>query len=318
MGEAMSEIVTVIMPARKEPYVNETVTDLLDNAQDEVEILLILDGWEPDYKIKRRKGLKTLKNATVEGMRPSINAAAKVASGKYIMKIDAHCSIGPGWDAILKEDCADNWIVVPRRYWWNPEKWDYVTKKDGTVEFVDYMTYLYPFLRPYFPRMTCRPDLERTAANIDKLIDEDMGFQGSCWFMHREHFIKRIGGMDSAGYGTFGEEPTEIGLKTQLGPWEGKVIRNKKTWYAHWAKPQTHWRAAPEEAGRVTDAEREASYVYAWDYWWNNRWEERAHDFEWLVDKFWPLRTWPDNWRWLSKQYTRYELSELWPTLRQH
>ena len=143
-------------------------------------------------------------------------------------------------------------------------------------------------------------------------IVEDMGFQGSCWFMHRKHFTDRLGPMDSYGYGTFGEEAVELGLKTQLGPWEGAVMRNKKTWYAHWAKPGIHWRTAPEIAGRVTDKEREGSYLYAWDYWWHNRWEEQVHDFQWLVDKFWPLRTWPENWRWLVTQYNRIEIDKLW------
>lgn len=313
----MNNIVTVIIPARKEPYVNQTVADLLDNATDEVEIILVLDGWEPDYKIKRRNGLKILRHATPEGMRPSINQAAEVATGDYIMKIDSHCSIGPGWDAILKADCADNWIVIPRRYWWDAPNWDYKTDNSGNVKFVDYMTYLYPFIKPYRPRLTCRPDYDRTEKNLDNEITEDMGFQGSCWFMHKAHFLGRLGGMDHKSYGTFGEEPQEIGLKTQLGPWHGAVMRNKKTWYAHWGKPQSHWRTDPDVAGRITDQEREASYLYTWDYWWHNKWEDRAHDFEWLVEKFWPLRTWPDNWKWLSTQYTRYKLSELWHTLRQ-
>jgi glycosyltransferase involved in cell wall biosynthesis len=303
--------VSVIIPARKEPYVNETIRDVMNNAAGEIEVLLILDGWEPEYKIKRRKGLRIFRNKTVEGMRPSINAAAEVATGKYLMKIDAHCSIGEGWDEILKADCDDNWIVIPRRYWWDVEKWYYKVDKYGCISYVDSMTYLYPFLRPYKPRMTCRPNEEKAIQQADQMVVEDMGFQGSLWFMTREHYLDRLGGMDCNGYGTFGEEATEIGLKTQLGPWEGKVIRNKNTWYGHWSKPGIHWKTAPEIAGRVTDEEREASYVYAWDFWWNNKWEDRIHDYEWLVEKFWPLRTWPENWRWLVTKYDRYDLSEL-------
>jgi len=43
-------------------------------------------------------------------------------------------------------------------------------------------------------------------------------------------------------------------------------------------------------------------------YWVENKWDERIHDFDWLIDKFWPLPTensrhklekyyWPDEWR---------------------
>ena len=293
--------VSVIIPVRKELYLRETVKDLYANAADEIEVLVVLDGEPPEYKIPRRKGLRTLRNKTVIGMRDCINAAAEVATGEYLMKLDAHCSIGEGWDGILKADCEDNWIVIPRRFWFDATTWQIKDRPH-----VDAMSYIYPYLRPYKPRLTCRPDEPRQAQQDDNGIVEDMGFQGSCWFMTAKHF-ERLGGMDSVAYGTFTAESHEIGLKTQLGPWEGSVMRNKDTWYAHWSKPNSHWRADPETAGRVTDQERETTKAYNFDYWWNNRWEERVHDFDWLVDKFWPLPGWPDNWRWLVKEYNRYD-----------
>lgn len=296
--------VSVIIPVRKELYLRETIKDLYANASDEIEVIVVIDGEPPDYKIPRRKGLKTLHNKTVIGLRNCINAAAEVATGKYMMKIDSHCSVGEGWDEILKADCEDNWIVIPRRFWFDAPTWTIRDKPH-----VDAMSYIYPFFRPYKPRLTCRPDERRQSLQSDDdLLIPDMGFQGSCWFMTTRHF-KRIGGMDAEAYGTFGAEPHEIGLKTQLGPWEGLVMRNKKTWYAHWSKPMSHWREKPEIAGRVTDEEREASYKYNFNYWWNNRWEDRIHDFQWLVDKFWPLPGWPENWRWLEKEYTRYDIN---------
>jgi hypothetical protein len=172
------------------------------------------------------------------------------------------------------------------------------------------MSYRYPFMRPYSPRLTCRPDVPRALRDQEFELVEDMGFQGSLWFMTAEHF-ERIGGMSEYGYGTFGEEPQEIGLKTQLGPWEGAIMRNKRTWYAHWGKPSDHWRKPADEAGRVQDEEREAGYRYSFVYWWFNQWEERVHEFQWLVDKFWPLPGWPELWRWETKQFTRYNLEDL-------
>lgn len=241
-------------------------------------------------------------------MRPSINNAVDVATGKYIMKLDAHCTIGEAWDEILKADCADNWIVIPRRYLFDAPAWRVRDERPC----VDAMNYKYPFHQPYKPRLTCRPCERRKLQQADQLLVEDMGFQGSLWFMHKEHYTKRLGGMDCYGYGTFGEEPQEIGLKTQLGPWEGAVMRNKNTWYAHWSKPGIHWRTDPDKAGRVTDEEREKSYRYAWWFWWNNKWPERKHDFYWLIEKFEPMDTWPSNWRWLVTRYDRYKLDEIW------
>lgn len=33
------------------------------------------------------------------------------------------------------------------------------------------------------------------------------------------------------------------------------------------------------------------------EYWMNNRWKDRKRDLEWLIDKFWPVPTWPENWK---------------------
>ncbi len=301
--------VSVIIPARVEPYIRETLRDVLGNAVGDIEVILVLDGVEPDYELPEDKRLRIYRNSKVQGYRPCMNAAINVARGKYIMKMDAHCTIGEGWDKILKADCEDNWIVVPRRYWFDAPTWSI---KD--MPLVDAMAYIYPFQPVYGPRLTARPWPEYAKQHEDEMLVEDMSYQGSMWFMHREHF-HRIGGMNPEdGYGTFGEEPQELGLKTQLGPWEGKVMRNKKTWYAHWSKPFSHWCTDPEIAGRVTNDEFHRANAWAFQYWWNNRWDKQIHEFQWLVDKFWPLPNWPENWRWLETQYTRHEMPEV-PTI---
>lgn len=307
--------VSVLIPARKELYIRETVRDLFDNRSGAIEVIVILDGDTPEYKLPRKKGLKVLRNKTVKGMRPSINDAAAIATGDYLMKLDAHCTVGEGWDEILKADCADNWIVVPRRYWLDAPKWEVIPFKlihGKPMEYVDAMAYLYPFYRPYCPRLTARPWREYANKHKDEMVVEDMSFQGSCWFMTKKHF-NRLGGMDAKGYGTFGEEAQDIGLRTQLGPWQGAIMRNKKTWYAHWSKPSSHWKADPEVAGRVTNEERENGYKFCFDFWWYDRWDEQVRDFKWLVDKFWPLPGWPENWKWLTTQYNRYDKESMAP-----
>lgn len=304
LGEAMSKV-SVLIPCRfgtdNNEYLTRTIKDLYTTAAGEIEVIVVLDGPCKGYKSLRYKGLTTLRNKTVKGRRYSTNKAAAAATGKYIMKIDAHCTIGEGWDEILAADCADNWIVIPRRYWFDAPTWSITDKK-----YVDAMSYIYPFYRPYKPRLAARPDRERQERDKDKMLVEDMGFQGSAWFMTKEHW-ERIGEMDEYGYGTFYGEPEEIGLKTQLGPSGGKVMRNKNTWYAHWGKPPAHWRANPDEAGRVTDYEFYRGQLYTFDYWWNNRWNGQVRNFDWLIERFWPLPGWPDNWRWLEKEYNRYD-----------
>jgi hypothetical protein len=129
---------------------------------------------------------------------------------------------------------------------------------------------------------------ERLAPMYD--IDDTMSFQGSCWFMKRKWFTDFLGGMSEVGYGTFSQEPQEIGNKTWLGG--GEIKTNKKTWYAHLHKGKRY--------GRMYSInQREIVQAHNWsaDYWMNNRWDGRIHDIEWLIDKFAPVPTWPEDWK---------------------
>jgi hypothetical protein len=70
----------------------------------------------------------------------------------------------------------------------------------------------------------------------------------------------------------------------------GRVVRNKKTWYAHWHKNRS--RGFRLSKRRIVETE-----IYSMDYWMNNRWPKRKRDFKWIIDKFWPLDNWPDDWQ---------------------
>lgn len=131
----------------------------------------------------------------------------------------------------------------------------------------------------------------RIEERIDRLVDENMTFQGSCYFMAKEHFTKRLGNLQNDGYGTFIGEAQEIGLKTWLGG--GKVMTNKKTWYAHLWKGEPYRRAYKEQFGtnytRVSGSEFASGNAFCVDYWMNDKWPERKHDLIWLIDRFMPF-----------------------------
>lgn len=73
---------------------------------------------------------------------------------------------------------------------------------------------------------------------------------------------------------------------------------NKNTWYAHMHRGGQR----PREYGFSV---REAYKSAAWtaDYWMGNKWEERSHDIEWLIDHFSPVDGWPENWKQLYKEW---------------
>lgn len=282
--------VSIIIPSRNELFIKQTVEGLCKSAGD-VEILVILDGYWPPEMPSEDKRIRYLHFGRARGMRAGINAAAAIATGEYLLKTDAHCLFAEGFDQALQADYEDNWIVIPRRYSLDPDNW--ARREDKPP--VDAMYYFYPWTHPEDLGLHGRQWDERRRERAGYLIDEDLSFQGSCWFMSRQHW-ERIGGMSEAGYETFMGEPQEIGLKTQLGPWAGKVMRNKKTWYAHLHKGKTFGRMY-----YFSSAERTRANAYSFDFWWRNRWEQRGQDIEWLLEQWMPMPGWPANWQELKR-----------------
>jgi glycosyltransferase involved in cell wall biosynthesis len=286
--------VSVIIPSRNELFLPQTVEDVLAKATGDVEAIVTLDGYWPDPILPDRPNLILVHHGKPKGMRASINAAAAVATGDYLLKCDAHCMFAQGYDEVLAADCDGDWIVIPARYSLDAENWKIA--KTGKSR-VDYHYLSYPYAHPdgkdYDPGLHGAQWNQRARERLNKPeydIDDEMSFQGSCWFMPYRHFHEFIGGMSEVGYETFIQEPQEIGLKTWLGG--GQVKVNKKTWYAHLHKGRRYGR------GYFLDKrEKRRGSDYSNDHWMNNRWEDRIHDIEWLIEKFWPVPTWPEEWR---------------------
>jgi hypothetical protein len=91
--------------------------------------------------------------------------------------------------------------------------------------------------------------------------------------------------MDSENYGPFANEAQEITNKCWLSG--GRVVVNKKTWYAHWYRTKNMYQFSGEQQ-REFNRGLEKGRKYCTDFWLNNRWEKRVHDYKWLVDKFNP------------------------------
>lgn len=275
---------SIIIPSRNERFLPQTVEDLLSKGGD-IEVIAVLDGYRPDPPLKEDKRLIQLHRGRSYGMRAGINAGAAVATGEYLMKLDGHCMFGENFDEILKADCDDNWVVIPRRYSLDAENWCKFPKTPIDYEFLSY-----PYWKPDHVGMHGTIWKDRALERPDIEIDENMAFQGSCWFCKTEHFRTRIVQMQEEGYGTFIGEPQEVGNKTWLGG--GKVMVNKKTWYAHLHKGKQYGRGYFMNKRETTKGN-----AYSADYWLNNRWEERIHDLDWLVERFWPVPSWPNNYK---------------------
>ena len=293
----MNNMLSVIIPARHELYLKKTVDELFNQAAGDFEVIVVLDGYWP-FEFPQDNPRLTLIHRERRGMRAAINSAIDVAKGAFIMKVDAHCMFPYGFDEALKTDCDGDWVVIPRRYALDVDAWS--IKHDRPVIDYEYLGWPWSEQKEVHGSaigLHARAWDQRTVERVDKQIDETMSFQGSCWFSTKEHLQKRIGKLQEEGYGTFIGEPQEIGLKTWLGG--GKLMVNKKTWYAHLWKGEVYRRRHLEQMGfkytRVGASELKTGNAYSVDYWINNRWKERKHDLAWLVERFWPVPSWPED-----------------------
>jgi len=193
-------MVSIIIPARNERFLDTTVSDVRKKAWGKIEVIVIHDN---------------------PSMRAAINEGVTKAKGEYIMKLDAHCMVDDGFDIKLTEEHKPNWVQIPRRKRLDANNWKIF--EDGRPD-IDYM---------YIDRRTMGRicgSKNKDQELKKKLIDDTEVFQGSCYFITKEYFNK-LGLLDDVNFGGSGRESLEIVYKVLMDG--GRIIRNKKTWYAH-------------------------------------------------------------------------------------
>lgn len=298
--------VSVIIPSRFEHFLQRTIDDLLSKAEGDVEIIVVMDGT--DQTVDDNPRVRVLRHGTMgdnPGLRESVNYGVREATGDYILKADGHTMWDQGWDVKLVADCEDDWVVIPRRWRLDPENWTTTTESEGDRRPpVDYMFIAYPYERPFDRSCGLHGDIWRAAQaeRSDKLIDDVMTMQGSAYFMKRDYWFKLLpNGMDTSKYGPFTHESQEISNMAWLTG--GRVVVNKKTWYAHLHKGKkygTGYQFNNKQWERWAEL-HEKGRVYCIDYWMTT--QDYEHDFEWLLGKFQNftsegrIPTWPDNWK---------------------
>src|SRR3989344_7204803 len=101
--------VSVIIPSRNEIFLSKTIQDILAKAQGEIEVIAVLEGYWPQEE--KREFWSTpaiiddprviyLHHGQPKGLRRSMNEGVAIAKGRFVMKVDAHCMFGEGFDVI--------------------------------------------------------------------------------------------------------------------------------------------------------------------------------------------------------------------------
>lgn len=262
-------MLTVIIPARNEQYLARTIASVLEAARGEIEVIAICDGYWPEPAINDDPRVILLHHSEARGQRQSINEAARIARGEYLMKLDAHCAVGEGFDVILEENYQEGWTVIPRMYNLDIETWTPKLHKRTDYMYIG-MGEGRALRAEYYER---QPD-------TDLEIDETMACMGPGWFLSVKQFWAQ-GGCDES-HGSWGQQGVEVALKAWLSG--NALMVNKKTWFAHWFRGGE----GPGFPYPISGREIEAARQYSRDLWLNNKWPGQVRDLRWLVEKFNP------------------------------
>lgn len=279
--------VSIIIPSRNEKYLKKTVESIYKKATGDFEVIIGLNGKTQFEVPSDLPNLTIVQVSENIGLKPMINKLARLATGKYLYKSDSHCDFGLGFDEILQENMKDNWIVTPRFYVLNAEQW-----KVQDDRFYDYFYLCCPFTDPRGLRFKAGghwPELTKERLESHPEIDETPSIHGSGWFVNRDYFLNTLGGFPEDDPDGHAQEPIWLGLKNWLIG--GKLMVNKKTWYSH-LHQNSKDRGYPEDRRHT-----EKTYNDVAKYWLLNKEPNLIHSFEWFIDKFMPMPTWPENWK---------------------
>ena len=107
---------SILIPARNEMFLSQTVSNILQNIRGKTEIIVILDGSWANPPIPDAQNLTVVYHHTSIGQRAATNEAARLSNAKYLMKIDAHCQVDEGFDVKMIAEMHDDWTMVPMMY----------------------------------------------------------------------------------------------------------------------------------------------------------------------------------------------------------
>lgn len=297
---------SVLIPARGEEFLLETINDVLAHSEAETEIVVVLDGGWPLRPIPDHPQVTLVHYPEPIGQRAAINRAARVATGRYVMKLDAHCAVGPGFDRILLEDMQPGWTVVPKMY--NLHVFDWSCRQCGQRTYQGSTPEACPGCgsAEFEKAMVwqAKPSPETTAMGFDRELRfqywgdlkkrqgaadlvETMSILGACFMLERERFFEL--NICDEKHGSWGQQGTEVACATWLSG--GKLICNKRTWFAHMFRTQGGDFGFPYPlTGREVDRARE----YSRELWLGNNHPRQIYPLAWLVERFWPVQGWDE------------------------
>lgn len=302
---------SVLIPARNEMFLAKTVEDVLEHAELETEVIVVLDGGWPDPPLPIHPKLVIAYLPESVGQRAATNLAARLARGRYLMKLDAHCAMDQGFDRKMIELMEPDMTMVPVMR--NLHAFDWVCPQghrryqgpsgpcahiEGTADQcglptereIVWIPKSSPQSRAYrFDRslhFQYWKDFEKRAAGSARPLSETMSLQGSCFLVEREKYFELD--LCDESHGSWGQQGVEVACKTWLSG--GRVVVNHNTWYAHMFRTQGGDFGFPYPlSGDAVERARARSRAL----WLENGWEKAVRPLSWLLGHFAPVPDWP-------------------------
>lgn len=298
---------SILIPARNEMFVSNTVADILKNRRGKTEIIVGLDGAWASPGIPDHPDVRIVYVSESRGQRAMTNMLCRLSQAKYVAKCDAHVAFSEGFDVVLMNAMRDHddWTIVPTMK--NLHAFDWVCSNGhrryqgpsgpctdcGQPTQRDVVWYAKPSPNSnsycfdktlhfqYFKEFNKRPEGQGD-------ITPTMGLQGSFFMLTRDKYWE-LDICDEA-HGSWGQQGVEVACKTWLSG--GQVMVVQTCWYAHMFRTQGGDFSFPYPiSGKQVDHARK----YSRDLWLNNRWPLAKHDLQWLLDKFAPVPYWHDS-----------------------
>lgn len=298
---------SIVIPARSEEWLPDTVENILENKRGKTEILVGLDGEWPDRPIPDHPDVRIIYVSESIGQRAMQNKLARLSRAKYVAKTDAHVAFEEGFDVELMktfEELGDEITVAPLMK--NLHAFDWKCLKCGK------RTYQGPVptqcedcdnIRRFEKKKVFKPrhrTPNSTSYRFDSMLHfqyfnewkekqegdlvESMSLQGSFFMCTRKRYWDLE--LCDESWGSWGQQGSEVAIKTWLSG--GRVIINKRTWYAHLFRTQPGFSFPYSQSGKAQQRARDICN----DVFKNNKWDKQVRPLSWLVEKFWPVPGW--------------------------
>lgn len=301
---------SILIPARNEEWLNETIEDLLKNKRDATQIIIGLDGQWPTKPIPNHPDVSIYFTPESIGQRAITKQCARLSRAKYIIKCDAHCAFDEGFDTKMLqafEVAGDNTVIIPvmrnlhvfnlkcpdghTRYQspdgpctqcGKPTEKDVVWISKERPESTSYCFDSEPHFQ-YFREYTRRPEYIEMKEKTG--LTETMSIQGSFFMMTRKKYFNLD--IDDDNFGSWGGQGIAVACAVWLSG--GRVLVNHKTWYSHCFRTQGGSFGFPYE---LSGREVEKTKQNVRDKFWNKQHPKQIYPVKWLIEKFAPVKGW--------------------------